>query len=766
MRRISQTLRFDEWKASKINPLLAGAGLGAGLRWEGWPTAWLVLAFMIVIFFNASFGYAINNLSDAEIDREAGKPNSFSSMARRKSAAIVMALLAGGVATAAAAFGIQSAAWAWTVLSFGAAAAYSVKPFRLKERGALGLAASSLAQRVIPLFIVFAALDAWNLATIVFLALSFFIGVRFMLIHQILDLENDRATGVATFLTAKGIDFAHKATLRVVFPLELLSLAVLVACIAPDSSAQAVLISLSAVAYFAVEFWRLRSNAYREIAFSYLGLNFVYAIALPLLLVLPLAMVGISALPLVGLLAVFVGPELVRQTRFGIVQWRNMSNRLTQKRLKKMTYPYPIGILLFNRPDYARPFLESLIRQDMALDPSRVIIHVDAYVGSRDEARGTSDATSQMRDLVEEFFPGATVIAPDRNVGIARAFDAVETALAAMPDSEWLTLFEEDFILYPSYLRAMLTGIRFVSTNSDVAMVSATGDGRTQESASAALIAQRHLWAYSVRKTHVVERKTLMKRYLDVVSLSGYWQRDDEAVWRACAEMGVFPMGSSQDYVKRAALHKFGRAALTTAQPFGYYVGEHGEHFTPHAFEAQGYRNRLPEPSEVHGRHGNLRDIVSQARQDFDVIMAQEGIENVIVPMTAGRQVTHTSGRWKVQDDQLFLEGPFPELGLFRPFVWLTGNSCVASVEVNAPGRYRLSAVVANSLPNQVATISVGSSSTTMEIPPAGPHFPSTLTVECDLDAGHNDVLISYERSEMAPGDTRHLALMLYDLYV
>jgi 4-hydroxybenzoate polyprenyltransferase len=766
MRRISEALRFDEWKASKINPLLAGAALGAGLRWDGWPTAWLVLAFIVVVLFNASFGYSINNLSDAEIDQAAGKSNPFSTMVRWKSTVIVLALLAGGIGMASVAFGIQSAAFAWTLLSFGAAAAYSVRPFRLKERGAFGLAASSLAQRVIPLFIVFAALDSWSAAPVVFVVLSFFIGVRFMLIHQILDLENDQATGVATFLTAKGIDFADKVTLRVIFPLELLSLTALVACLGQISWVQGLLVTLSVAAYGAIEFLRLRSNAYREVALSYLGLNFVYALALPLFLLIPLVANGLPAVPLVVLFALFVGPEITRQIHTGRVLWRTWSHRLTQKRLQKATYPYPIGIVLFNRPEYARAFLESLVQQDILLDPSRVVIHLDAYVGSRDEARGTVDMTKQVRNLVAEFIPGATVIAPKENVGIAGAFDSVETALEAMPHSEWLTLFEEDFVLYPSYLRAMLTVIDFATANPHVAMVSATGDGRGPESVSLPLIAQLHLWAYSVRKVHVIERKMLIKQYLDVVSLSGYWQRDDEAVWRACAEMGLFPMGSSQDYIKRASLQKFGRVGLTTSQPYGYYVGERGEHFTPQAFQAQGYHNRSPEPADVPVLHGGLTEMVVQAAQEFSVMMAEEGVENVIVPMTAARQVTHTSGRWKVQDDQLFLEGPFPELGLFRPFVWLTGNSCVVILEVNATGRYRLSAVVANSLPDQVATISVGSSSVTMDIPPAGPNFPSTVSVECDLAAGHNEILISYARSEMAPGDTRHLALMLYDVYV
>lgn len=769
--KLLQVVRFDEWRASKLIPLFVGAVLAAHARWDGLMTSWLVIAFTVVVLFNASFGYAINNLSDARVDAEAGKPNAFSQMATWKATVVVTVLMLGGMATATLAFWSAPGAIAWTALSFGAAAAYSVKPIRLKERGALGLAASSLAQRVIPLFIIFSALNAWTVTTAVFAVLAFLIGVRFILIHQMHDLERDRSTGVATFLTARNIDFADKAILRVVFPLELVFLSLLTAALTSAWWPQGIALLLGVIAYFGVQLRRLGGGSYRSIALSYLGLNSIYSVVLPIVVVAPFVARAPASIPILLVAIVMVWPEVFRVGANAATRWRlARADRLASKRQNEK-YPFPIGILLFNRPEYARQFLESLLQQDLAVDPSRVVIHIDAFEGSRDAARGAEDQTDETLAIVEEFLPGATVITPERNTGIARAFDVVETHVSAMDDSPWLTFFEEDFVLYPNYLRAMVTAIRAVDSHPDAAIVSATGDSRAAAATGApavsrALVAQLHLWAFSIRRSHLDERRSIVEAYLESISSVAYWERQEAVVWQACTSVGIFPMGTSQDYIKRAALVKFGRVALTTVQPYGFYVGQYGEHFTPLAFESQGYHIRSPQPTELPDVDGDIEAQIQQAKRDFDVMMAQDGVENIIVPLTATRQVTHATTRWKVKDDQLFLEGPFPELGLFRPFVWLTGNSSEILLEVNAPGRYRVHAVVANSLANQTATITIGDRSHSMDIPDAGPLYPSILTLECDLVAGENLIRVSYSRHAVAPGDTRELGIMLYDVYV
>jgi hypothetical protein len=67
-------------------------------------------------------------------------------------------------------------------------------------------------------------------------------------------------------------------------------------------------------------------------------------------------------------------------------------------------FPYPIGILLFNSPDYSEIVLRSLSVQDIKVDPSRVVITVDGYFNSKDEAVGKNNQVDQVVKLLKNTF--------------------------------------------------------------------------------------------------------------------------------------------------------------------------------------------------------------------------------------------------------------------------------------------------------------------------------------------------------------------------
>ena len=66
------------------------------------------------------------------------------------------------------------------------------------------------------------------------------------------------------------------------------------------------------------------------------------------------------------------------------------------------TFPYPIGILLFNSPEYSEIVLRSLSSQDIKVDPSRVVITVDGYTNSKDEAVGKDNQVDQVIKIAEK----------------------------------------------------------------------------------------------------------------------------------------------------------------------------------------------------------------------------------------------------------------------------------------------------------------------------------------------------------------------------
>lgn len=253
-------------------------------------------------------------------------------------------------------------------------------------------------------------------------------------------------------------------------------------------------------------------------------------------------------------------------------------------------FPYPIALILFNRPDYAGQVLESLASQTLSVDPKRVVVVRDGYQGSRYEHEGVPDRTAEVDRLVGEYFPEALLFAQERNLGIARAFDLAENTVFAWRKAKWAAFFEEDFVLDEPYLAQLDRMIAHATPSPEVAVLSATGDYPSpMRRGASSLYPLQHLWAFALRRTHWLERKHVVERYLDALGEAPYWQRDHLGIQTVMAEAGLLVAGSSQDYIKRSVLIEHGRLALTTGAAFGSYIGREGEHFTPELFHQMGY---------------------------------------------------------------------------------------------------------------------------------------------------------------------------------
>lgn len=107
---------------------------------------------------------------------------------------------------------------------------YSMKPFRLKERGAWGIIFAALAQRVLPIILVFSIFNHFQLDTVVFLILCLLIGFRWILVHQLQDRHGDLKAKIQTYTTKKGVKQSYYLLL-VVFIMEILSLGIFIGLI-------------------------------------------------------------------------------------------------------------------------------------------------------------------------------------------------------------------------------------------------------------------------------------------------------------------------------------------------------------------------------------------------------------------------------------------------------------------------------------------------------------------------------------------------------
>lgn len=203
MKRFLKLVRYKEWFDSKWDIYL----YVFLLYWIRHPETDSMVCLKEIVsvmsfsFFLLAFGYAFNEYSDAKEDLMAGKVNYVAQLDTPKQRFLVGSLLALGCAIPICLF----PSWGMALiisLSFLMAFLYSYRRFGIKQCGIWGLMMSSLAQRVCPLFIIFYLFDDWSATTVLVALLSFIIGVRWILIHQAEDQDNDKLSHTKSFVVS------------------------------------------------------------------------------------------------------------------------------------------------------------------------------------------------------------------------------------------------------------------------------------------------------------------------------------------------------------------------------------------------------------------------------------------------------------------------------------------------------------------------------------------------------------------------------------
>lgn len=219
--------RAKEWYDSKV-PMLISASLYLFAIQKTPFTLDNFLTIIILLLFYSiflSFGYIINDYSDIEVDKKAGKNKVIHRFPHWLALLFV-------ILTALIGFGIilvfkrNITILILLLIIYFFGMSYSAKPFRFKEKGVLGLIVSSSAQRCFPLILVFTIQEVpqpWII--ILWIVLSFIVGLRYILVHQYIDMENDIKSGVQTFALKK--EKAVKIMIPIVFSLEIILITIL-----------------------------------------------------------------------------------------------------------------------------------------------------------------------------------------------------------------------------------------------------------------------------------------------------------------------------------------------------------------------------------------------------------------------------------------------------------------------------------------------------------------------------------------------------------
>jgi len=200
--RIAGFIRWRDWGPGKI-PMFCTILAYIALANRNFSTSFVFNFTLFIIFatIHSALGYVVNDWGDREIDRLHGKPNAFENLSYFQGIGALVALLGGAFLSGLPFVRQPMVLPLWIGWAFFALA-YSLKPLRLKERGALGLGVSSLAQWTLPVLLTFAAMGRfgrWDM--IVFAIANTISGATLEVAHQRYDRTRDLSTHTNTFGT-------------------------------------------------------------------------------------------------------------------------------------------------------------------------------------------------------------------------------------------------------------------------------------------------------------------------------------------------------------------------------------------------------------------------------------------------------------------------------------------------------------------------------------------------------------------------------------
>lgn len=197
--------RVREWYDSKIPMMISVFLYFYFLNTEQFSTKQFYIHFFCYFIYLAAFlafSYLINDYSDMDVDYKAGKEKIILHVPKAIVVAAMLFLILFGNLPLLILVD-------WNVICVGLSAAlyflgaaYSVKGFRFKEKGLIGLLECSVAQKCFPVLLVPFLIKVDIIPFLLWLLLLFVDGLRYIIIHQVIDVENDIKTGVVTYVSS------------------------------------------------------------------------------------------------------------------------------------------------------------------------------------------------------------------------------------------------------------------------------------------------------------------------------------------------------------------------------------------------------------------------------------------------------------------------------------------------------------------------------------------------------------------------------------
>ena len=293
---LAELLRFTrahEWHPGKVPAVVGAACLAAVLEPPaGGPLPAIVATYVLTVLFLA-FGYMLNNTADHDSDLRAGKAIGPAGWTRARKAGLTAAVGLAGLSGAELI--VPPAALPGVLTCYLLAWLYSMPP-RWKEHVVAGPIVGAFAQAPAPALVVALAWGGLRAPMALYIGALWLYGLRMMLVHQLLDRDNDRRSGTRTTAVVAGVE-RTRGLVRATLAVEVVALGVCLAgfalAVGPGWSAlPLLLLGWSA----SVAFLRLRRGERMALYdYSWIPAAALYESALPL--------------TLAGTLAVLQGPE-------------------------------------------------------------------------------------------------------------------------------------------------------------------------------------------------------------------------------------------------------------------------------------------------------------------------------------------------------------------------------------------------------------------------------------------------------------------------
>jgi len=201
---------------------------------------------------------------------------------------------------------------------------YSFPP-RFKEHTILGPFISAFGQMPAPALVIAIAWDTLTLPAISYITVTFFYCLRMLLVHQLLDYENDRLAGTHTTAITLGIPITQRF-LQLVFTLEALCTITFLILIVNAGFPVILLISLVWPLFLAILRWYRKEHIQLD-SYSYIPLADVHESLVPLILAIGVAIrEGTSMVAIVPLtIFLFLNRHIDRLIR-PLIQWKENAN--------------------------------------------------------------------------------------------------------------------------------------------------------------------------------------------------------------------------------------------------------------------------------------------------------------------------------------------------------------------------------------------------------------------------------------------------------